>query len=192
MTTSISTRAMSSARCHQTTAKLSEVAHGFVVLCSGEAPSPKTTTNPSLSHRLLLRHGLQLAMPAPEQPAFLTATSLSLLNHRIKPSPLSSVIVGIYSHEKLFAEETRVIGQELEQDLGRYVATELEPKLGRYVVTELFRNIDTTLVHAFSSTLRCYLPKTVANPSHVPRHSKLSIKLYRINCGKFVLYRKKP
>ncbi|KAF3539649.1 hypothetical protein F2Q69_00020869 [Brassica cretica] len=42
MTTSISTRAMSSARCHQTAAKLSEVAHGLVVLCSGEAPSPKT------------------------------------------------------------------------------------------------------------------------------------------------------
>ncbi|KAF2557073.1 hypothetical protein F2Q68_00016347 [Brassica cretica] len=38
--------------------------------------------------------------------------------------------------------------------------------LGRYVATELFRNIDTTLVHAFSSTLRCYLPKTVANPFH--------------------------
>ncbi|KAF3592438.1 hypothetical protein DY000_02024111 [Brassica cretica] len=54
--------------------------------------------------------------------------------------------------------------------LGRYVATELEPKFGRYVATELFRNVDTTSVHAFSSTLRCYLPNTVANPSHVPRH----------------------
>ncbi|KAF2580255.1 hypothetical protein F2Q68_00005512 [Brassica cretica] len=64
--------------------------------------------------------------------------------------------------------------------LGRYVATELEPKIGRYVATELFRNIDTTLVHAFSSTLRCYLPKTVANPFHVFRHSKSSIKLYHI------------
>ncbi|KAF3503504.1 hypothetical protein F2Q69_00043354 [Brassica cretica] len=50
--------------------------------------------------------------------------------------------------------------------------------LGRYVATELFRNIDTTLVHAFSSTFRCYLPKTVANPFHVSRHSKSSIKLY--------------
>ncbi|KAF2619230.1 hypothetical protein F2Q68_00040186 [Brassica cretica] len=50
--------------------------------------------------------------------------------------------------------------------LGRYVATELEPKFGRYVATELFRNVDTTLVHAFSSTLQCYLPKTVANPFH--------------------------
>ncbi|KAF3600402.1 hypothetical protein F2Q69_00038254 [Brassica cretica] len=47
--------------------------------------------------------------------------------------------------------------------LGCYVATELEPKLGRYVVTELFRNIETTPVHAFSSNLRCYLPKTVAS-----------------------------
>ncbi|KAF3596271.1 hypothetical protein DY000_02025204 [Brassica cretica] len=42
--------------------------------------------------------------------------------------------------------------------------------LGRYVATELFRNVYTTSVHAFSSTLRCYLPNTVANPSHVPRH----------------------
>ncbi|KAF3554044.1 hypothetical protein F2Q69_00016742 [Brassica cretica] len=86
---------------------------------------------------------------------------------------------------------------------GRYVATErddvateLEPSsvatLGRYVATELFRNVDTTLVHAFSSTLRCYLPKTVANPFHVSRHSKSSIKLYGKNRGKFVLYRKKP
>ncbi|KAF3490060.1 hypothetical protein F2Q69_00055482 [Brassica cretica] len=47
---------------------------------------------------------------------------------------------------------------------------ELEPKLGRYVATELFRNVGTTSVHAFSSTLRCYLPNIVANPSHVPRH----------------------
>ncbi|KAF3598302.1 hypothetical protein F2Q69_00035266 [Brassica cretica] len=38
--------------------------------------------------------------------------------------------------------------------------------LGRYLATELFRNVDMTLVHAFSSTLRCYLPKTVANPFH--------------------------
>ncbi|KAF3605577.1 hypothetical protein DY000_02048218 [Brassica cretica] len=67
---------------------------------------------------------------------------------------------------------------------GRCVATELEPKLGRYVATELFRNVDTTLVHAFSSTLRCYLPKAVANPFHASRHSKSSIKLYRKNRGK--------
>ncbi|KAF3521993.1 hypothetical protein F2Q69_00047935 [Brassica cretica] len=43
----------------------------------------------------------------------------------------------------------------------------LSPKdRSKFVATELFRNIDTTLVHAFSSTLRCYLPKTVANPFH--------------------------
>ncbi|KAF3543744.1 hypothetical protein DY000_02006534 [Brassica cretica] len=48
--------------------------------------------------------------------------------------------------------------------LGRYVATELEPKFRSYVVTG--RSIATTLVHAFLSTLRCYLPKTVANPFH--------------------------
>ena len=64
--------------------------------------------------------------------------------------------------------------------------------LGRYVATELFRNVDTTRVHAFSSTLRCYLPKTVPNPFHVFRHSKSSIKLCGENRGKFVLYRKKP
>ncbi|KAF2585999.1 hypothetical protein F2Q70_00035980 [Brassica cretica] len=76
--------------------------------------------------------------------------------------------------------------------LGRYVATELEQKLGRYVATEFVRYVDTTLVHPFSSTRRCYLPKTIANPFCVSGHSKLSIKLYRKNRGKFVLYRKKP
>ncbi|KAF3513194.1 hypothetical protein F2Q69_00007569 [Brassica cretica] len=86
----------------------------------------------------------------------------------------------------------RYIATEFKPKLDRYVATELEPKLGRYVATELFRNVDTTLVHAFSSTLQCYLPKTVANPFHVSRHSKSSIKLYRKNHGEFVLYRKKP
>ncbi|KAF2591618.1 hypothetical protein F2Q70_00038236 [Brassica cretica] len=64
--------------------------------------------------------------------------------------------------------------------------------LGRYVATVLFRNVDMTFVHAFSSTLRCYLPKTVANPFHVSRHSKSSIKIYGKNRGKSVLYRKKP
>ncbi|KAF2532082.1 hypothetical protein F2Q70_00030345 [Brassica cretica] len=64
----------------------------------------------------------------------------------------------------------------------------LEPKLGRYVATELFRDVDTTLIHAFSSTLLCYLPKTVANPFHVSRHSKSWIKLYGKNRGKFTLY----
>ena len=86
----------------------------------------------------------------------------------------------------------RYVATELEPKLGRYVSTELEPRLGRYVATELFRYIDTPLVHAFSSTLRCYLLKTVANPLHDPSPSKLSIKLYCENRGEFVLYRKKP
>ncbi|KAF3575489.1 hypothetical protein DY000_02032490 [Brassica cretica] len=60
----------------------------------------------------------------------------------------------------------RYVATELESKLGRYVATELEQELGRYVATELFQNVDTTLVHAFSSTLRCCLPKTLANPFH--------------------------
>ncbi|KAF3605213.1 hypothetical protein DY000_02048293 [Brassica cretica] len=64
----------------------------------------------------------------------------------------------------------KAVATELEPKLGRYIATELEPKFGRYVATELFRNVDTTLVHAFSSTLRRYVPNTIANPSHVPRH----------------------
>ncbi|KAF3545073.1 hypothetical protein DY000_02008293 [Brassica cretica] len=50
---------------------------------------------------------------------------------------------------------------KLEPKLGSYVTTELEPNLCRYVATErpfrvateLFRNVDTTLVHAFSCTL---------------------------------------
>ncbi|KAG5384608.1 hypothetical protein IGI04_036078 [Brassica rapa subsp. trilocularis] len=50
-------------------------------------------------------------------------------------------------------------------------------KLGSYVATELFRNVDSTPVHALSSILRCYLPKTVANSVHVFRHSKSSSKL---------------
>ncbi|KAF3572393.1 hypothetical protein F2Q69_00059983 [Brassica cretica] len=73
------------------------------------------------------------------------------------------------------SDRVRAKAQSLHRDqtpipLGRYVVTELEPKFGRYVATELFRNIDTTSVHAFSSTFRCYLPNTVANPSHVPHH----------------------
>ncbi|KAF3558943.1 hypothetical protein F2Q69_00015198 [Brassica cretica] len=61
-----------------------------------------------------------------------------------------------------------------------------QTELGRYVATELFRNVDTTRIHLFSSTLRCCLPKTVANLFHVFRHSKSSIKLYDKNRGKFV------
>ncbi|KAF3532036.1 hypothetical protein DY000_02039623 [Brassica cretica] len=79
------------------------------------------------------------------------------------------------SARSLRSDRVRVKAQSLRSDRtpippGRYVATELEPKFGRYVATELFRNVDTTSVHAFSSTLRCYLLNTVANPSHIPRH----------------------
>ncbi|KAF3572843.1 hypothetical protein F2Q69_00059037 [Brassica cretica] len=93
-------------------------------------------------------------------------------------SDRTSILLGRYVATKLKPELSRYVATELEPKLGRYVATglepklgryvatELEPKFGRYVATELFRNIDTTLVHAFSSTLRCYLPKTVANPFH--------------------------
>ncbi|KAF2557577.1 hypothetical protein F2Q68_00016408 [Brassica cretica] len=121
---------------------------------------------------------------ATQQPNACSARSLHSNRARAKARSLrsdrASVLLGRY------------VATELEHSLGRYVVTELERSLSRYVATELFRNIDTTLVHAFSSTLRCYLPKTVANPFHVPRHSNLSIKLYRKNRGKFVLYRKKP
>ncbi|KAF2545531.1 hypothetical protein F2Q70_00022143 [Brassica cretica] len=78
--------------------------------------------------------------------------------------------LGRYVAIKLEQELGHYVAIELEPKLGRYVATKLEPKFGRYVATELFRNVDTTSVHAFSSTLRCYLPNTVVNPSHVPRH----------------------
>ncbi|KAF3591999.1 hypothetical protein DY000_02024014 [Brassica cretica] len=74
--------------------------------------------------------------------------------------------LGRYVATELELKLGRYVTTEFEPELGRYVATELEPKFGRYVATELFRNVDTTLVHAFSSTLRCYLPKTVANPFH--------------------------
>ncbi|KAF2598377.1 hypothetical protein F2Q68_00008434 [Brassica cretica] len=79
-------------------------------------------------------------------------------------------VLGRYVATELEPNLGRYVATELEPKLIRYVATEVELKLGRYVVTDLFRNVDTTSVHAFSSTLRCYLPNTVANPSHVPRH----------------------
>ncbi|KAF3606729.1 hypothetical protein DY000_02050134 [Brassica cretica] len=78
--------------------------------------------------------------------------------------------LGRYVATELEPELGRYVATELEPELGRYVATELKPKFGRYVATELYRNVDTTSLYAFSSTLRCYLPNTVANPSHVPRH----------------------
>ncbi|KAG5393279.1 hypothetical protein IGI04_023242 [Brassica rapa subsp. trilocularis] len=95
----------------------------------------------------------------------------------------------------------RYVATELEPKLYRYLETERSSRsvatdrarakarslrsdrafvpLGCYVATELFRNVDTTPVHAFSSNLRCYLPKTVANSVHVFRYSKSPIKL----CG---------
>ncbi|KAF3603702.1 hypothetical protein F2Q69_00036880 [Brassica cretica] len=80
----------------------------------------------------------------------------------------------------LHSDRTSVPLGRFKQKLGRYVATALEPKLGHYVATKLFRNVDTTLVHEFSSTLRCYLPKTIANPFMFPAilsyQSKFTVK----------------
>ncbi|KAF3546027.1 hypothetical protein DY000_02006257 [Brassica cretica] len=87
---------------------------------------------------------------------------------------------GLMSYRR-FGRAQSLRSDRAERMLGRYVATELRLGLGRYVATELFRNVDTILVYAFSSTLRCYLLKTVANPFHVSRHSKSSIKLYGVN-----------
>ncbi|KAF3584818.1 hypothetical protein F2Q69_00029838 [Brassica cretica] len=133
---------------------------------------------------------------ATQRPNACSARSLRSDRARAKARSLcsdrASILLGRYVATELEPKLGRYVATELEPKLGRYVATELEQKLGRYVATEFFRNVNTTLVPAFSSTLRCYLPKTVANPFHVPRHSKLSIKLYRKNRGKFVLYRKKP
>ncbi|KAF3589030.1 hypothetical protein F2Q69_00030223 [Brassica cretica] len=73
-------------------------------------------------------------------------------------SDRASVLLGCYVATELEHSFGRYIVTELERSLSRYVATELEQKigryekLGRYVATELFRNVDTTLVHAFSST----------------------------------------
>ncbi|KAF2572323.1 hypothetical protein F2Q70_00002397 [Brassica cretica] len=63
-----------------------------------------------------------------------------------------------FSARSLRIDRVRGKAQSLHSDqtpipLGRYVATELEPKFDRYVATELLRNVDTTSVHAFSSTL---------------------------------------
>ncbi|KAF3590906.1 hypothetical protein DY000_02021750 [Brassica cretica] len=63
-----------------------------------------------------------------------------------------------YSARLLRSDRARAKAQSLRRDRARAKA--------RSLATELFRNVDTTLVHAFSSTLRCYLPKTVANPFH--------------------------
>ncbi|KAF2549929.1 hypothetical protein F2Q68_00034175 [Brassica cretica] len=136
--------------------------------------------------------GLYVATERPfrSRPRFHSAQSLRSDRARAKARSLRSVrsarsLRSVRSARSLLSDRA-------------YLATELRPKLGRYVATErplatkLFQNVDTTLIHAFSSTLRCYLPKTVANPFHVFRHSTSSIKLYRKNRKKFVLYRKKP
>ncbi|KAF3579142.1 hypothetical protein DY000_02031474 [Brassica cretica] len=101
-----------------------------------------------------------------------------------------------YWGRKRFAEETRVIGQELEK--GRYAATE-----------RVFRSVAAWQPSSSQSSVAkrpfgrydispCILvyplmlsPKDRSNPFHVPCHSKLSIELYRKNRGKFVIYRKK-
>ncbi|KAG5388281.1 hypothetical protein IGI04_029822 [Brassica rapa subsp. trilocularis] len=102
----------------------------------------------------------------------------------------------MHAIRSLRSNQVRAKARSLRSDrasvpLGRYVAIEFGQArsrrsdrasvlLGRYVATELFRNVDTTLVHAFSSNLRCYLPKTIANSVHVFCYSKSSIKLYRL------------
>ncbi|KAF3592831.1 hypothetical protein DY000_02022556 [Brassica cretica] len=96
-----------------------------------------------------------------------TCSARSLRSDRVRAearslrSDRTSIPLSRYVVTELESKLGRYVATELEQELDRYVATELEPKFGRYVATELFRNVDTTLVHAFSSTLRCYLPKTV-------------------------------
>ena len=59
-------------------------------------------------------------------------------------------------------------------------------RFDHYEAIELSQNVDTTRIHAFSSTLLCYLPKTIAEPFHVSRHSKSLIILYDKNRRKFV------
>ncbi|KAF2611712.1 hypothetical protein F2Q70_00012447 [Brassica cretica] len=158
---------------------------------------PNEERIPSLAHEALQKHSslrksLRRKRESPDKSSKRVATQRpNACSARLLRSDRASILLGRYVATKLEPKIGRYVATELEPKLGRYVATELEPKFGRYVA-ELFREVDTTLVNAFSSTLRCYLPKTVANPFHVPCHSKLSIKLYRKNRGKFVLYRKKP
>ncbi|KAF3560435.1 hypothetical protein F2Q69_00016894 [Brassica cretica] len=68
----------------------------------------------------------------------------------------------------LRSDRARAKARSLRSDRARAKVRSLrsDRALGRYVATELFRNVNTTLVHAFLFTLRCYLPKTVANPFH--------------------------
>ncbi|KAG5377796.1 hypothetical protein IGI04_025638, partial [Brassica rapa subsp. trilocularis] len=104
-----------------------------------------------------------------------------------KPSSIDTRRPSMHTARSLCSDRASVpLGRYVK--LGRYVATECPSRsrpsvrparslrsdraracvlFGRYVATELFRNVDMTPVHAFSSILRCYLPKTVAN-SKVP------------------------
>ncbi|KAF2576237.1 hypothetical protein F2Q70_00004226 [Brassica cretica] len=96
-------------------------------------------------------------------------------------SDRTSIPLGRYVATELESKLGRYVATKLEQELGRYIATERSLRsdqartgarslrsdrartkvrslrsdraLGRYVATVLFRNVDTTLVHAFSSTL---------------------------------------
>ncbi|KAF3600311.1 hypothetical protein F2Q69_00035702 [Brassica cretica] len=102
----------------------------------------------------------------PKEPPGSHATSGSRYTRRRAPAKK----LGRYVATELEPKLGRYVATGLEPKLSRYEATELEPKFGRYVATGLFRNVDTKSVHAFSSTLRCYLLNTIANPSHVPRH----------------------
>ncbi|KAG5388800.1 hypothetical protein IGI04_030341 [Brassica rapa subsp. trilocularis] len=93
-------------------------------------------------------------------------------------------IQNILSYEKALRRKERDVRRKLKT--GRYAATK-RATLGRYVATESLRSdrasrpssSETTPVHAFSSNLQCYLPKTVASSVYDFRYSKSSIKL----CG---------
>ncbi|KAF3523628.1 hypothetical protein F2Q69_00047434 [Brassica cretica] len=129
------------------------------------APIANTYTNP-----LVLEKIENLAVTFRHRKCYEMSSRFLFLNIKGNDKFYQTPVLGRYVATELEPKIGRYVATELEPKLGRYVATELEPKLGRYVVTKLFRNVDTTSVHAFSSTLRCYLPNTVANPSHVPRH----------------------
>ncbi|KAF3603824.1 hypothetical protein F2Q69_00036168 [Brassica cretica] len=72
------------------------------------------------------------------------------------------------SARSLRSDRVRAKARSLSRDRARTEVRSLrsDRALGRYVATKLLRNVDMTLVHAFSSTLRFYLLKTVANPFH--------------------------
>ncbi|KAF3490188.1 hypothetical protein F2Q69_00053527 [Brassica cretica] len=99
-----------------------------------------------------------------------TSQALSLRSDRAR------IRLGRYVATKLEPKLGRYVATKLEPKLGRYVATEHErgsvstyrpsssqtrslridrarTRLGRYVAIGLSQNIDTTRIHAFSSTL---------------------------------------